>query len=381
MAYELTEEQIMLKDTVARIAKEQIAPGAEKRDVEAKFPWDMVDILRENALFGTDFPEEYGGSQMGLLALCLIVEEIAKVCASTSVILPVHELGVMPILLAGNEEQKTTYLPKLATGEHLIAFGLTEANAGSDVAGVKTKAVQDGDHYLINGTKIFISHADVAEVLCIAARTDTSVPGHKGTSMFIVEKGMAGFSSNKLEKMGNHASDTAELFFDDCRVPAANLLGPEGSGFKTMMKNLQKERLINAVMSMAACDMMIEDTIKYARERTAFGRPISGFQVNKHKIVEMASETEMCKIFLHHTIQEYVAGNEMTKEVSMVKYLAAELANRVAYQCVQLHGGIGMTWEYPAHLYLKRAKSDQLAFGSAYRHRSRLAELVDLPLT
>ncbi|MBU0988933.1 MAG: acyl-CoA dehydrogenase family protein, partial [Proteobacteria bacterium] len=153
MSYDLTEEQKMLKDTVARIAREQIAPGAEKRDEEAKFPWDMVKVLRENALFGADFPEKYGGSEMGLFSLCLIIEEIAKVCASTSIILLVHELGTTPIMIAGNDDQKDTYLPKLATGEHLVAFGLTEANAGSDVSGLKTKAVKDGDEYVLNGTK------------------------------------------------------------------------------------------------------------------------------------------------------------------------------------------------------------------------------------
>jgi len=279
MSYDLTEEQQMLKDTVARIAKEQIAPGAEKRDEEAKFPWDMVEVLRENALFGADFPEKYGGSEMGLFSLCLIVEEIAKACASTSVILMVHELGTMPIMLAGNDEQKDKYFPKLATGEHLVAFGLTEPNAGSDVSGLKTKAVRDGDDYVINGTKTFISHADVAEVICIAARTDTSVPATKGTGIFIVEKGTPGFSIGKHEnKLGIRASSTVEIILEDVRVPAANILGQEGLGFSIIMKTLDLTRIPVAMQAVGIAQGALDYAVQYTKERTQFGKPIFSFQ-------------------------------------------------------------------------------------------------------
>jgi len=188
MSYDLSEEQKMLRETIARLARDHIAPGAEERDEEGKFPWDMVDLLRENGLFGADFPEKYGGSQMGFLSMCLIGEELAKVCAATSLIPLVHELGSIPILLGADDQQKQRWVPDLAAGEKLAAFGLTEPNAGSDVAGLKTKAVKDGDEYILSGTKNFISHGDVADLVCVAAKTDLSVPGHKGTSVFVVEK-------------------------------------------------------------------------------------------------------------------------------------------------------------------------------------------------
>ena len=225
MTYELTEEQTMLRETIARMAKEQIAPGAEQRDEEGKFSWDMVELLRENGLFGADFPEEYGGAHMGLLSFCLIGEELARVCASTSLIPLVHELGSIPIMIGANDEQKQRWLPDLASGEKLAAFGLTEPNAGSDVAGLKTKAVKDGDDYILNGSKNFISHGDVADLVCVAAKTDLNVRGHKGTSVFVIEKGTPGFSVGKKEnKMGFRASSTAELIFEDVQLPAANRL-------------------------------------------------------------------------------------------------------------------------------------------------------------
>jgi len=374
MSYNLTEEQQMLKDTVARIAKEQIAPGAEKRDEEAKFPWDMVEVLRENALFGADFPEKYGGSEMGLFSLCLIIEEIAKVCASTSVVLMVHELGTMPIMLAGNDEQKDKYFPKLATGEHLVAFGLTESNAGSDVSGIKTKAVKDGDHYVINGTKTFISHADVSEVICIAARTDTSVPATKGTGIFIVEKGTPGFSIGKHEnKLGIRASSTVEIILEDVRVPAANILGQEGLGFPIIMKTLDLTRIPVAMQAVGIAQGALEYAIQYTKERVQFGKPIFSFQGLQWMMADMTTQVEAARQLTYKaaSLFEELPKNldRLPKEIirysAMAKLLAAETAMKVTTDAVQLLGGYGYVKEYPVERMMRDAKITQIYEGTS----------------
>ena len=231
MQYDLTEEQRMLQDMVRRLAKEQVEPGAAQRDIDGKFDWEMVDLLRENGLIGIDFPEAYEGAGAGMLALAITVEELSRVDAACGLVPAVQELGSLPIMLAGNEDQKKHFLPKLASGEQLAAFGLTEPAAGSDVARLRCKAVKDGDSYVINGTKTFISNGGVADIITLYAITDTGVSAHKGSSVFVVEKGTPGFSVGKHEdKMGIRWSDTVELIFEDCRIPAANLLGQRGPG-------------------------------------------------------------------------------------------------------------------------------------------------------
>jgi alkylation response protein AidB-like acyl-CoA dehydrogenase len=374
MSYDLTEEQQMLKDTLARIAKEQIAPGAEKRDEEAKFPWDMVEVLRENALFGADFPEQYGGSEMGLFSLCLIIEEIAKVCASTSVILMVHELGTMPIMLAGNDEQKDKYFPKLATGEQLVAFGLTEPNAGSDVSGLKTKAVKDGDNYVLHGTKTFISHADVAEVICIAAKTDTSVPATKGTSIFIVEKGTPGLSIGKHEnKLGIRASSTVEIILEDVRVPAENILGQEGIGFPIIMKTLDLTRIPVAMQAVGIAQGALDYAIQYTKERTQFSKPIFSFQGLQWMMADMTTQIEAARQLTYKaaSLFEDLPKNldrlpkETIRYSAMAKLFAAETAMKVTTDAVQLLGGYGYVKEYPVERMMRDAKITQIYEGTS----------------
>ncbi|HIJ58691.1 MAG TPA: acyl-CoA dehydrogenase [Deltaproteobacteria bacterium] len=374
MSYDLTEEQQMLKDTVARIAKEQIAPGAEKRDEEAKFPWDMVEVLRENALFGADFPEKYGGSEMGLFSLCLIIEEIAKVCASTSVILMVHELGTMPIMLAGTDDQKEKYFPKFATGEQLVAFGLTESNAGSDVSGIKTKAVKDGEDYVINGTKTFISHADVAEVICIAARTDTSVPATKGTGIFIVEKGTPGFSIGKHEnKLGIRASSTVEIILEDVRIPAANILGQEGLGFPIIMKTLDLTRIPVAMQAVGIAQGALDYAIQYTKERVQFGKPIFSFQGLQWMMADMTTQVKAARQLTYKaaSLFEELPKNldrlpkETVRYSAMAKLLAAETAMKVTTDAVQLLGGYGYVKEYPVERMMRDAKITQIYEGTS----------------
>ncbi len=374
MSYELTEEQEMLKETIARMAREQIAPGAAQRDEIAEFPWDMVELLRENALFGADYPEAFGGSEMGLFSLCLIIEEIAKACASTSVILLVHELGTTPIMLAGSDEQKQRYFPKLATGEHLIAFGLTEPNAGSDVSGLKTKAVRDGDDYVLNGTKIFISHADVADVVCIAARTDATVPGPKGTGIFVVEKGTPGFSIGKHEnKMGVRGSSTVEIILEDVRVPAANLLGAENSGFHILMKTLDLTRIPVAAQAVGIAQGALDYAVSYTKERTQFGKPLFSFQGLQWMMADMATQVEAARQLTYKaaSVFEKLPKNldrvpkEMVRQSAMAKLFAGETAMKVTTDAVQLLGGYGFVKEYPVERMMRDAKITQIYEGTS----------------
>jgi alkylation response protein AidB-like acyl-CoA dehydrogenase len=374
MSYDLTEEQEMLKETVARMAKEQIAPGAAERDEKAEFPWDMVELLRENALFGADYPEKFGGSEMGLFSLCLIIEEIAKVCASTSVVLLVHELGTTPIMLAGSDAQKERYFPKLATGENLIAFGLTEPNAGSDVSGLKTKAVKDGDDYIINGTKTFISHADVADVVCIAARTDPSVAGPKGTSIFIVDKGTPGFSIGKHEdKMGIRGSSTVEIILEDVRVPAGNILGGEGLGFPILMKTLDLTRIPVAAQAVGIAQGALDYAVNYTKERTQFGKPIFSFQGLQWMMADMTTQVEAARQLTYKAASVFEkfpknldrVPKDAVRQSAMAKLFAGETAMKVTTDAVQLLGGYGYVKEYPVERMMRDAKITQIYEGTS----------------
>jgi alkylation response protein AidB-like acyl-CoA dehydrogenase len=374
MSYDLSEEQIMLKDTIARLAKEQIAPGAEARDEKGEFSWDSAEILRENGLFGADFPEKYGGSEMGLFSLCLIIEELAKVCASTSVILLVHELGSIPIFLAGNDDQKDKYLPKLATGEKLVAFGLTESNAGSDVSGLKTKAVRENDHYILNGTKTFISHADVADIICIAAKTDASVPGHKGISMFIVEKDSPGFSIGKHEnKMGIRGSSTVEIILEDARIPASNILSNESAGFPIIMKTLDLTRIPVAAQALGIAQGAFDYAVSYTKERTQFGKPLFSFQGLQWMMADMATQIEAARQLTYKaaSVFENVPKNldrlskEQIRYSAMAKLVAAETAMSVTTDAVQLLGGYGFVKEYPVERMMRDAKITQIYEGTS----------------
>lgn len=374
MSYELSEEQVLLKETVSRIAREQIAPGAQERDEKEEFPWDMVEILRENGFFGADFPEKYGGSQMGLLSMCLIIEEIAKVCASTSVILLVHELGSTPIMLAGSEEQKARFIPPLASGEKLVAFGLTEPNAGSDVAGIKTKAEKKGNRYVLNGRKMFISHADVASYICIAAKTDLNVVPHRGISMFVVEKGTPGLVIGKKEhKMGIRGSSTVEVIMEDMEIPEENLLHQEGSGFHIIMKTLDITRIPVAAQAVGIAQGALDYAVKYSKERTQFGQPLFNFQGLQWMMADMATQIEAARQLTYKAASEY---EKITKDLSklpkelirlsaMAKLFAAETAMKVTTDAVQILGGYGFIKEYPLERMMRDAKITQIYEGTS----------------
>ena len=385
MQYSLTEEQLMVKDMVSRLAKEKIAPGAAERDEKAEFSWEMVKILRENGLFAADFPREYGGEEMGLLAACLAVEEIAKVCAATSLILAVHELGAMPILLAANKEQKEKYLQRLASGEHLAAFGLTEPNAGSDASGLQSKAVRDGNDYILNGRKIFISHGDVATIISMAAKTDPSVPGHKGISMFIVEQGTPGLIVGKHEnKLGIRGSSTVELIMEDVRIPQANLLGKEGQGFTILMKTLDFTRIVVAAQAVGIAQGALDYALQYTKERVQFGKPIYANQGIQWMVAEMAAKLEAARQLTYKAAALYQSfpknlerlSAEALRYSAMCKLIAADTAMSVTTDCVQLLGGYGFIKEYPVERMMRDAKITQIYEGTSQIQKMVIASTL-----
>ncbi len=373
MQYDLTEEQRMLQDMVRRLAKERVEPGAAKRDIEGKFDWEMVALLRESGLIGVDFPEAYEGVGAGMLALAITVEELSRVDAACGLVPAVQELGSLPIMLAGSEAQKQKFLPKLASGEQLAAFGLTEPAAGSDVARLRCRAVRDGDSYVINGTKTFISNGGVADIVTLYTITDPGVSAHKGSSVFVVPKGTPGFSVGKKEdKMGIRWSDTVELIFEDCRVPAANLLGQEGEGFQVMMKTLHFSRLGIAAQALGIAAGALDHAVAYAKERETFGRSIIQHQGVGFKLADMAMRTEAARQLLYKTCSLF---EEQPKDMSrispqlirmsaMSKCLCGDVAMWVATEAVQVLGGYGFIKEFPVERMMRDAKITQIYEGT-----------------
>jgi alkylation response protein AidB-like acyl-CoA dehydrogenase len=373
MQYELTEEQGLLRDMVRKLSKEKVEPGAAARDQKGEFSWEMVEQIRENGLFGVDFPEEYGGSGAGLLSLIIVCEELSKVDASTGMLPVAQELGTLPILLAANPEQKKRFLPPLASGEKLSAFALTEASGGSDVAAFRSKAIKKGDSYILNGSKTFITNGGVADTVSVYALTDPGKGGHKGSSVFVVEKGTKGFSVGKHEdKMGIRSSDTVELIFEDCPVPAENLLGDEGLGFAIMMKTLDFSRPAVGAQALGIAAGAFEYSLNYAKERVAFGRPIIAQQGVSFKLADMAMNVEAARQLLYKTaavLQELPKdmsrlSPETIRLSSMSKCFCADVAMRVTVEAVQVLGGYGYVKEYPVERYMRDAKITQIYEGT-----------------
>ena len=373
MQYELTEEQRMLQDMVRRLAREKVEPGASKRDVEAKFAWEMVDLMRKNGLYGIDFPAVYGGSGAGMLALAIAVEELSKVDASCGLLVADHELGSLPIMLAGDEDQKQRFLPKLAMGEHLAAFALTEPAAGSDVARLRCRAVKEGDSYILNGRKNFITNGGVANIITVYAITDPEGKPHKNAGVFVVEKDTPGFSVGKKEdKMGIRSSDTVELIFEDCKVPAENLLGQEGQGFHVMMKTLDFSRPAVAAQALGIAAGAFEYATAYAKERESFGKPIIRHQGVGFKLAEMAMRTEAARQLLYKTCSLYQEqpkdmsrmSSELIRLSAMSKCYCGDVAMWATVEAVQVLGGYGYIKEFPVERMMRDAKITQIYEGT-----------------
>ncbi|MEE4166187.1 MAG: acyl-CoA dehydrogenase [Desulfocapsaceae bacterium] len=368
MNFELSEEQSLIREMVRDFAETEIAPSARERDEEERFDRAlMFDRLAELGLTGIIFPEAYGGADADYISYAIAVEELSRVCASTGVTLSAHlSLGANPIYLFGSEEQKKEFLVPLATGEKLGAFGLTEPAAGSDAGGTKTTAVKDGNEWLINGTKIFITNGGDAETYVVFARTDRNAEKHHGISAFIIEKGTPGFSFGKKEqKLGIRSSPTLELVFEDCRVPAANLLGEEGSGFKVAMKTLDGGRIGIASQALGIAQGALDEAVAYAKERTQFNTPIANFQGVQFQLADMATQIEASRLLVYMAAYKASAGLSYSQSSAMAKLMASETAMKVTTQAVQILGGYGYTREFPVERMMRDAKITEIYEGTS----------------
>jgi len=376
------EQHELFRNAVRRFCENEIAPHTESWRKQREVPREIWRKLGEQGFIGFWVDEEYGGGGLDFAYSIIMIEELCRAGASgLNSKYTVHNDITMPYInMLGSHEQKKKWLPKCCNGEYILSIGMTEPGAGSDLASLKTTAVRDGDDYLLNGQKTFITNGYQCDLIIVACKTDPHAdPPYKGVSLIAVEDGAPGFVKNrKLDKMGLHDSDTAELFFDDCRVPAANLLGNEGEGFKPMMMNLQQERLVACVGAIVTAEHLLEITIDYAKERTAFDRPIASFQHNTFKIVEMATEIEMAKTFTYSLVEDHLNGENITRKVSMAKWYNAELLNRVAYDCVQLHGGYGYMEEYEITRAYQDVRMRSIAAGSTEIMKRIIGKMMGL---
>jgi acyl-CoA dehydrogenase len=343
------EDHELFREQVRRFVREEVEPriaGWSERGMSDRETWRKAGAA---GLLGACAPVEYGGAGADFLYDAIIMEEMALARAH-GMMISLHSDICMPYITSyGSEEQKRRYLPGTISGDILLGICMTEPGAGSDLAGIQTRALRDGDHYVVNGAKTFISNGQIGDLFIVVARTDPGAdPPHRGISLLLVEAGAPGFvRGRKLAKLGLPGQDTSEIFFEDCRVPAANLLGREGQGFRMLMEKLQQERLCIAVASMASCHRALDDTLAYVKERRAFGQPIAAFQNTQFKLAELATEVEVGQAFVDRLLVAHVRGDEAVKEVSMAKWWTTDLQKRVTAECLQLHGGYGFMTEYP----------------------------------
>jgi len=377
MAYQLNEEQRMIRAMVREFARESVLPTAAERDVTGEFPADNLKKMGELGLLGMNAPVEYNGAGVDTVSYCLALQEIAYACASTAVIMSVHNsVACGPINLFGSDYLRDKYLKKLALGEMLGSFALTEPGAGSDPVSQKTKAVRDGDSYIINGNKMFITTGKNSHLTVATAYTDPDKK-HRGISAFVVEKGTPGFSVGKEEKkMGLRASDTVELIFEDCRVPAENLLGQEGDGFLIAMTSLDGGRIGISSQSLGVAQACLDAAVGYAKERVQFGKAISNFQGLRWIIADMATQIEAARLLTFNAAAMRDRGENYSAAASMAKVFASEMANKVAYQALQIHGGYGYMQEYSVERYYRDARVFTLYEGTSEIQRTVIAKHV-----
>lgn len=368
MQFELTEEQNLIRDMVRSFAETEVAPSATERDETEHFDRAlMFDRLAELGLTGIVFPEEYGGAGADYISYAIAVEELSRVCGSTGVTLSAHlSLCANPIYMFGTEAQKQKFLVPLAKGEKIGAFGLTEPSAGSDAGGTRTTATRDGNDWILNGSKIFITNAGEAEIYVVLARSDKSAEKHRGISAFIVEKGTPGFSFGKKEKkMGIRSSPTMELVFENCRIPGDNLLGQEGQGFKVAMKTLDGGRIGIAAQALGIAQGALDASLAYTKEREQFNKPIASFQGVSFQLADMATQIEAARLLIYNAAYRASAGLSYSQESAMAKLFASETAMRVTTQAVQLHGGYGYTREFPVERMMRDAKITEIYEGTS----------------
>jgi alkylation response protein AidB-like acyl-CoA dehydrogenase len=366
VTYLPTAEHDELRALVRELAEERIAPRAGEIDERAEFPWDLKELLAQQDLLGTCFEERHGGTALDTIAQSILVEEIARADATTSLIPIVQKLGALPILLAGSDEQKDRFIPRLASGEWLIAFALTEAAAGSDVASNRMRAIRDGDDYVLNGSKRFITHGSVANLLTVFALTDPGAGGRKGMSAFVVETDTPGFAAPRIEhKMGIRGSPTAELTFDDVRVPATNRLGADGEGFKIAMTTLDRSRLSIAAQAVGIAQGALDAAVTYAADRMQFGERVVDFQGIQWMLADMASQTEAARQLTYAAAARVDAlASDLPYWTSSAKLVAGDTAMKVTSDAVQVLGGYGYITEYPVERMMRDAKITQLYEGT-----------------
>ncbi|MBO8156599.1 MAG: acyl-CoA dehydrogenase [Bacillaceae bacterium] len=366
MNLHFTEEQEMMRKMVRDFAQNEVAPEVERMEEEDRFPREIISKMGELGLMGIPIPEEYGGAGMDFTSYIIAIHELSKVSAALGVILSVHtSVGTNPILYFGNEEQKQKYIPKLASGEYLGAFALTEPSAGSDAASLKTRAEKHGDTYVLNGSKVFITNGGEADTYIVFARTNPEEKGSKGVSAFIVEKDTKGFEIGKKEKkMGLNGSNTVQLTFDQCEVHESQLLGKEGEGFKIAMANLDVGRIGIAAQSLGIAEAALEHAVGYAKEREQFGKPIAHQQGVSFKLADMATEVEAAKLLTYHAASLKANNLPTGKAASMAKMYASKTAMKTAIEAVQVYGGYGYTKDYPVERFFRDAKVTEIYEGT-----------------
>ena len=373
----LTEDQEHLRREIRDFAAREIGPNVLAWDEASEFPLDVVKKLGKLGLLGVIFPSEYGGAGLGYVDYVLAIEELSAVDGSIGIIVAAHNsLGTNHIFLAGNEAQKKKYIPRLASGEWLAAWGLTEPGAGSDASNSRTTAVKKGDHYVLNGSKTFITNGHYADAIVVIAATDKSKGTH-GLSAFIVEKGTKGFRPGKKEnKLGLRASDTSELIFEDCEIPAENLLGSEGEGFIDAMRVLDGGRISIAALSLGIARGALDSALKYVKERRQFGKAIAEFQGIQWKLADMATELDAARLLTQRAAVLKDAGRKVTRESSMAKLFASEVAVRICNDAVQLFGGYGFIKDYPAEKYYRDVKLCTIGEGTSEIQRMVIAREI-----
>jgi len=374
VTYRPTADHDELRAVVRELAEERIAPRAAEIDATSEFPWDLKELLAKQDLMGICFPARFGGTELDDVSQAIVVEEIARADATTSLIVIVQKLGALPIIVAGSEEQQSRYFPRLASGDWIAAFGLTEASAGSDVAGIRMRARRDGDDYLLSGSKRFITHGSIANLVTIFAMTDPAA-GRKGLSAFIVETDTPGFSAPRLEhKMGIRGSPTAELHFDDVRVPAANRIGEEGDGFAVAMATLDRSRLSIAAQAVGIAQGAIDFAVGYAAQREQFGERIADMEGIQFMLADMASGTEAARQLTYAAAAAVDAdAPDLAYWTSSAKLVAGDTAMRVTTDAVQVLGGYGYVTEYPVERMMRDAKITQLYEGTQQVQRLIIA--------
>ncbi|NIN63754.1 MAG: acyl-CoA dehydrogenase [Anaerolineae bacterium] len=378
MDFQLTEEQRMIQEMVRDFAENEIMPIAAKMDQEGEFPSETFKKMGELGILGLPWPEEYGGAGADTVCYAIATEEISRACGSHGLSYAAHiSLGSSPIYLFGTEEQKKKYLTPLARGEAIGALGLTEPEAGSDAGSTKTTAVLDGKEWVINGAKSLITNGPVAEIAITVAKTDPSASGSHGISTFIVETDRPGFSVGKVEdKFGLRASPTSQLFYEDCRIPKENLLGKEGEGFRQILEVLDGGRISIGAMALGLGQAALEASIKYAKERHQFGRPIGDFQAVQWMIADAATRMDAARLLVYKAAYLEDQGKKFTKEAAMGKLFASEAAELACYNAIQIHAGYGYTKDYPVERYYRDNRLTQIGEGTSEIQRLVIARQI-----